>query len=219
MIVTALLPKLPMRYFAEPRARLGRDYEIDVASYDLETGAETVLETHTEQGGVATAIWAPPRPTLSVISHFPDQHAYEVRVYDGKRRRRLVAAVEIVSPANKDRPARRRQFVAKCAELLRRHVCVAIVDLVTTRQVNLYSDLLELAGHADAAISAAPPAIYAAVCRWRREEEATLFETWVRPFAIGQPLPTMPLWLSDDFALPLELEPSYEETCRVLRIE
>jgi hypothetical protein len=36
--------------------------------------------------------------------------------------------------------------------------------------------------------------------------------------ALGQPLPTLPLWLADDLAIPLELEPSYEETCRVLRI-
>jgi hypothetical protein len=29
---------------------------------------------------------------------------------------------------------------------------------------------------------------------------------------IGQPLPTLPLWLADDFAVPLELEASYEES-------
>ena len=37
---------------------------------------------------------------------------YEVRVYDEKRHCRLVAAVEIVSPANKDRPEHRHAFVA-----------------------------------------------------------------------------------------------------------
>jgi hypothetical protein len=36
--------------------------------------------------------------------------------------------------------------------------------------------------------------------------------------AIGQPLPTLPLWLADDRSVPLELEASYEETCRILRI-
>jgi hypothetical protein len=30
--------------------------------------------------------------------------------------------------------------------------------------------------------------------------------------------PTLPLWLSDDVAVPLELEPSYEDTCCILRI-
>jgi hypothetical protein len=32
------------------------------------------------------------------------------------------------------------------------------------------------------------------------------------------PLPTLPLWLADDLAVPLELEASDEVTCRVLRI-
>ena len=35
---------------------------------------------------------------------------------------------------------------------------------------------------------------------------------------LGQPLPTLPLWLADNLAVPLELETSYEETCRILRI-
>lgn len=59
-------------------------------------------------GGVATAVWAPPRPTLSVFSNLPAQDVYEVRIYDERRRTRLVAAIEIVSPANKDRPENRR---------------------------------------------------------------------------------------------------------------
>jgi len=36
--------------------------------------------------------------------------------------------------------------------------------------------------------------------------------------AVGRPLPTLPLWLAADLAVPLGLEPTYEETCRVLRI-
>ena len=34
----------------------------------------------------------------------------------------------------------------------------------------------------------------------------------------GIPLPELPLWLADDFAVPLELEASYEETCRIFRL-
>src|SRR5688500_15991084 len=68
---------------------------------------------------------------------------YAVHVHDTRSGRRLVAAVEIVSPANKDRPERRRAFVAKCAALLQEHVCVAIVDLVTTRSANLYSEMMD----------------------------------------------------------------------------
>ena len=45
-----------------------------------------------------------------------------------------------------------------------------------------------------------------------------LLETWAGALTLGQPLPTMPLWLADNLAVPLELEESYEEPCRVLRI-
>jgi hypothetical protein len=92
-----------------------------------------------------------------------------VRIYDTWRYRRLVAVVEIVSPANKDRPEHRRAFVAKCAALLQQHVSVAIVDLVTTRQNNLYGDLLELIGQADPSLSPEPRHTYSAACRWARE--------------------------------------------------
>ena len=43
-------------------------------------------------------------------------------------------------------------------------------------------------------------------------------ETWAHPLAVAQPLPTLPLWLADNLAVPLELEASYEETRRILRI-
>jgi len=36
--------------------------------------------------------------------------------------------------------------------------------------------------------------------------------------AVGQPLPSLPVWLSETLTMTLELEASYEETCRVLRI-
>lgn len=38
------------------------------------------------------------------------------------------------------------------------------------------------------------------------------------PLQLGQPLPTLPLRLAEDFAVPLELEASYEQRCRDLRI-
>ena len=45
---------------------------------------------------------------------------YAVRVFDAKRGRQLVAAIEIVSPANKDRAEHRNAFVGKCAALLQK---------------------------------------------------------------------------------------------------
>jgi len=59
--------------------------------------------------------FAEPRVRASARTGQPAEDVYEVLVYDEKRRCRVVAAVEIVSPANKDRPEHRRAFVSKCA--------------------------------------------------------------------------------------------------------
>jgi hypothetical protein len=160
----------------------------------------------------------PGSSTLALATDLPDLDEYEVRVYDSKRGRRLVAAFEIVSPANKDRPEHRRAFVAKCAALLQNRVSVTIIDLVTTRTSNLYGELLELIGLADPSLGPEPPPLYAAACRATRKGGDWLLESWAQALTLVHPLPTLPLWLADNLAVPLELEECYEETCRVLRI-
>jgi len=218
VIVMALNRNLPPRYVAAPRVHLGPHAEIDVTAYETDTSDSVVAKTGGVDGGVATAVWAPPRPTFDVAADLPEQDEYEVRVYDTQRHRRLVAAVKIVSPANKDRPENRRAFVAKCAALLQQQVSVAVVDLVTTRHFNLYVELLELLGQTDPSLAPEPPVVYAAACRWAREGDAWHFRAWTHTLVVGQPLPLLPLWLAENLAVPLELEATYEETCRILRI-
>jgi hypothetical protein len=222
MIVIALTRKLPARYIAGPRVHLGPYFEIDVASYEKDAFSGIASQGGEEKGGVATAVWAPPRPTWEVAVDLPDQDEYEVRVYDEEHERRLVAAVELVSPGNKDRPESRRAFVAKCAALLRQDVSVTIVDIVTIRTFNLYAELLTFIGQDDPTLAPEPPSLYAAACRWKKAmdlpQPRSRLQTWAYPLAIAQPLPTLPLWLAENLAVPLELEASYEETCRILRI-
>jgi hypothetical protein len=154
---------------------------------------------------------------FSVATDPPGQDTYEVRVCDTDSGQRLVAAVEIVSPANKDRPEHRRAFIAKCAALLQEGISVAIVDLVTTRTSNLYRELMEFLGQVDSAFPEGAPSLYAVAVRWTNKLDQWRLETWVNPLALGRPLPTLPLWLAENLAVPLDLEPSYEETCRILR--
>ena len=199
MIVVGLSRLLPERDVAGPRIHLGSAGEFD------------------DGRGLATALLAPPRPTLAVATDPPGQDTYEVRVHDTESGQRLVAAVEIVSPANKDRPDHRRAFVAKCAALLHEGVSVAIVDLVTTRTANLYRELMEFLGQTDTSFPDGSPSLYAVAIRWSNKADRWMLEAWVNPLTLGRPLPTLPLWLAEDFAVPLELEPSYEETCRILR--
>jgi hypothetical protein len=146
----------------------------------------------------------------------PTPPEYEVRVYDERHGRRLVAAVEIVSPGNKDRPESRDAFVSKCHALLLQDVCVAIIDPVTDRPANLYAELAERIGAAPPAVAASP--IYAVSCRGIKARDRWRVEEWEHELKVGSPLPTLPLWLTDRLSVPLELEASYEDTCRGLRI-
>lgn len=222
-MVQQLAKVLPEDYTAEPRVHLGNYYEIDVCAFEEDfgrTGDVAAVESAVADGGwgdVATAVYAPPQPTLVLDADLEDQYEYEVLVFDQERNRQLVAAIEIVSPANKDRPENRRAFVAKCAALLQEHVCVSLVDLVTIRRFNLYCDLLELIGRSDPSFDP-PPATYAVTCRGYKVDRQARFAAWAYPLVVGRELPTLPIWLTDDLAVSLDLEASYEETCRVLRI-
>jgi hypothetical protein len=212
MIVQRLSPILPRRYVAGPHVHRGAEVEIDVGTFEKDKS-----DFHAPPGGNGTT-WQLSQPSVVVETELLNTDEYEVQVYDTERRRRLVAVVEIISPSNKDRPETRRVFVAKCEALLRSGVSVSIVDLVTSRRFNLYAELLELIGHSDPSLGAKPPVIYAAACRWIERGGKHVLETWAHTLQLGQPLPTLPLWLAEDFFVPLELEASYEETCRVLRI-
>jgi hypothetical protein len=87
---------------------------------------------------------------------------------------------------------------------------------------NLHAELMESIGQPEPepepSPADGPPPLYAVACRFPGGGEVRRLEAWAHPLSIGQALPTLPLWVAPDLAVPLELELSYEETCRVLRI-
>jgi len=217
-MVQRLSRSLPDGFTAEPRVHLGSYYEMDVSAYEDDEPKRFGWESADTSGGVAMATWAPPEPTLTIDGDLREEYEYEVLIYDQSGGRTLVAAVEIVSPANKDRPESRRAFITKCAALVQQRVCVSIVDLVTTRHFNLFSALLGLIEPNRSGWDAEPPAIYAATCRTRQAEHVARREIWAYTLAVGKPLPRLPIWLAEDSAVALDLEGSYEDACRALRI-
>ena len=210
-----LVHKLPPGFSAEPRVHLGTFFELDVSAFERSEDSSSLDFDHGE-GDTATAVAS--QPTLTLETDLPEQYAYEVLIFDTEHGRRLVAAVEIVSPGNKDRPESRMAFVAKMVTLLQQGGCVSVVDLVTVRHFNLYADLLALIDRTDPALGTEPPAIYAATIRGRTGEHRPLLDIWYAPLSIGRPLPALPLWLTPEIRVTLDLEASYEEACRVLRI-
>lgn len=215
-IVQRLRTTLPPGYVAEPRVHLGQPIEIDVSTYERDDAPR--LHSAPSGGATATASWLGTESILSIETDPPAEYEYEVRVYDAERGRQLVAAVELVSPANKDRAEKRNSFIGKCAALLQKGVAVSVVDLVTARRFNLYAELRAFIGHPDPSLGDDPPTTYAASCRWVPRGKRAVLESVARPLVVGQPLPTLPLWLSEDLAVPLDLEQSYEQACHDLWI-
>ncbi len=219
VLSTTLNAILPSRYQVGPYINIGSLIEIDMAAYEMDVEEDQ----HASAGGgtaVATSsvVWTAPTPTLTVPAIWSGVDTYEIRVYDTSEEQELVAAIELVSPSNKDRPTTRRAFVSKCASLLQAGVSVIVIDVVTERDANLYAELLDLIGQSDPGLPAPPQGIYAVSLRTRAAKRGQAVEAWYHPLAIGQTLPKLPLWLSERFAVELDLEPIYEKTLTSLRI-
>jgi len=207
---------LPAGYFAEEEAHAGANVQIDVATFE-ETSR--VSETQHGSGGTAVAAlpttWAPPTATVSAA--FADD--FELKVLtDRGGGLRVVGAIELISPSNKDPNESRAAFAVKCASYLSQGVAVIIVDIVTEREANLHAEILEILGSpAEAPIPGNTP-LYAAAYRPIRRGTHAEIDIWPESLALGIGLPTLPLWLSAVACVGVDLEATYIDTCRRRRI-
>ena len=87
IMVLQLSRKLPDDYTAEPRVHLGTYFEIDVCAFESDEPRQASAVAANDRGGLATATWPAPRPTLAVDADPSEQYAYEVLVYDLSRGR------------------------------------------------------------------------------------------------------------------------------------
>ncbi len=203
---------LPADYVAIPQVTVGGQVEVDVATFQ-EGKADL-----SGNDGVTTMVWAPAKPALSTAIEFPVQDVYEVQIRQEMGGPKLRAAIELVSPGNKDRPANRHAFALKCAAYLHKGISVMVIDIVTDRVFNLPANLVEVL-HLPADFGwRSATGLYTIAYRLCRAGNQTQVQAWPETLKIGEPLPTMPLWLDDDLCLPLPLEDSYRATCRSLRI-
>jgi hypothetical protein len=152
------------------------------------------------------------------VVDFVSLDVYEVRVMQQMGGPQLRAAIELVSPANKDRASHRLAFAVKCAGYVQQGVAVVIVDVVTERTANFHAALVDILGLAQPLAWYAPSNLYTVAYRPIPSAAAQRLEVWPEALAVGATLPIMPLWLSDALCLPLALEESYRATCAALRI-
>ena len=202
---------LPSGYYAVPFLDRDGPMEIDVAALNEQQ------DRREDDGPVMNAAWTPAAPPLAVDVQWPSVDDLRVEIFSDEGDPVLAAAIELVSPGNKDRPQAREAFTAKCADHLRHGHGLVVVDAVTTRRTNLYADLVAALGATSAGIEPGALAAisYKAVAH---QQGGGQLLAWPSDLMVGQPLPTVPLWLTADLAVPLDLESSHNAACTDLRI-
>ncbi|MFO0810172.1 MAG: DUF4058 family protein [Gemmataceae bacterium] len=201
---------LPESYLALPTTTVA-GIEVDVATLRNGTGA------HAASDDPPASSWVPPPPAVTAVIDFTAVREFEVRVFYDRAERDLVAAIELVSPANKDRPSERRAFAAKCANYLLHRTSVIVIDAVTDRRADLHAELTGLLD-AKASVAWASPTGLSAIAYRPVADDGSRLEIWPATLEVGQPLPELPLWLGIDGPVPLDLEATYVDACRSLRI-
>ena len=203
---------LPREYLAEEHTHAGTQLEIDVATFEASHDA-TVARL--AEGDTPAPPWTPPPARVRTALAVPD--AFEVRVLSDTGGATLVGVIELVSPANKDRPEQRRAFATKSAGFLHQGVSVIVVDVVTTRQANLHDEIVEAVG-APALRFPSATGLYAVAYRPVVRDGSVALDVWTATFALGEALPTLPLRLQGDLFVPVDFAGTYEEACRKRRI-
>jgi hypothetical protein len=206
---------LPEGYFAEEQVHPSARVEIDVATFE-QSGRHP---REKDEGAVATLshrVWSPPQPAMIIPAYFLE--GFEVQIIRTEGGPTVVAAIELVSPGNKDRPEHRRAFATKCASYLHQGISLAVIDIVTTRQANLHDELVELMGKGGEYRLAAGTELYAVGYRPVRRDDGEQIDVWPAALALGAKLPTVPLAISSDFVVPIDLETSYSDACRRRRL-
>ncbi len=201
---------LPPNYIAEEHVHFGPSVEIDVAAFERDTSAPLAGESGTIST-VETQVWTPPVADGVLASVFPD--TFEVRVLCTDTGPKLVAAIELISPGNKDRPSERKAFAIKCASYLYQGISVLIVDIVTNRRANLHNEILNLMEGADCLRLPAESNLYAVAYQPLRRGQEDTIDVWRSPLALGRVLPTLPLGLRADLVVPVDFEAAYAESC------
>lgn len=209
MITDHVSRQLPEGWFAEPNVQFG--IEIDVATFEDASAASALAQPSSH----AASEWTPSDPTLTI--EYPlIADIVQVDVYSSEGGPTLVGAIELIGPSNKDRPEHRDAFVSKCDALLREGIGLVIVDIVTGRRADLHAALLgRVAPEQDLP---AESEMYAAAYFATARNDVASLDIWHETLTLTQSLPTMPLYLRGGPMVAVDLQSTYETTCRMLRI-
>lgn len=203
---------LPDNLFAEPTVQIGGQVQVDVATFD-----DGTLPTANGPKAIGTLPQSAtvPKPAWVIPAVFAD--SFEVQIINTEGGPKLIAAIELVSPRNKDRPQTRRAFAIKAANYLCLAIPFIVIDVVTSRTANLHNEIMELL-QTDNFRLPAEALLYATAYRPIRRESREEIDVWHETLRVSGRLPSLPLFLGAELSVVLDFEASYQETCRRLRV-
>lgn len=125
-----------------------------------------------------------------------------------ERQGRLIAAIEVISPRNKDRPIARSSYLTRYLGYLLDGANLVLVDVHRRPHGFSFADSIATTLTFSQPQLATPMAISYRV----GESSASggrLLAIWRRPLTVDAPLPTIPLPLSVELSVPLDLNHTY----------
>jgi hypothetical protein len=155
----------------------------------------------------SVAVVESPTPDFRAVATVHPESPMAVHVfYQGQ----LVAAIELVSPRNKDRPSSRDFYRNRYLGYLWSGVHLLLVD-VHTRPAH-FSFVDALAGELQCRFPAGvPPHAVSWIAGGPTPEGGQLLDGWYRQLALGEALPSIPLALSAEQSLVIDLDRTYAE--------
>ncbi len=96
---------LTSEFIAAEHTHAGSSLEIDIATFERPSGRPASPPNGPPVATVARPTWTPPAVARTMPAVFPD--SFEVRVFSTPGGLTLVAAIELISPGNKDRADKR----------------------------------------------------------------------------------------------------------------
>jgi hypothetical protein len=197
---------LPKGYYALSEQHAGRAIA-DILTLDEGSSAEPL-----DRGGVAV-VDAPPQVGRKMI-------ASENASYRALRRtlavrhvseHRLVALIEILSPANKDRRQSVQDFVTKAVSAVRAGCHLTLVDLFAPTAFDpqgIHGEIWQYFDPEDYAMPPAKPYTLASYC------SLDVPEAYVAHIGVGEELPGMPLFLTVASYIEAPFSAAYEAAWR-----
>ncbi|MCI0458933.1 MAG: DUF4058 family protein [Gemmataceae bacterium] len=208
-LVEWIQPRLPEGY----KAFLGGVPALTVASSNGKPDLivqQWGTEPPTEEVATDTAALEPDLE-VSVAIRLDPQRAVHIDLHG-----QLIAAIEIVSPRNKDRADAKETYASRYLGYLRLGVHLMLVDVLPRPKGFSFADAIT----ASLGLELPPlPPPFAAAYRVGEvvpvgEDMGSLVGVWRRPLQVGQPLPALPLPLSVHRAIMIDLEESYQRAAK-----